>query len=64
MPDVRRIATARHVPKPILKARRMGQEAEERTRKKLANVRAHSAPGSGAGIPEPERKKRIVGEFR
>ena len=51
----------RHVPKGVLKAKRARFEEEQRERRKLANVRAHSAVGSGRGIPTAERVKAIVG---
>ena len=60
MPEVRRIAAQRNVPKLIAKERTKQHEDDQRTRRKLANVRAHSRPGSGAGMPEAERKKAIV----
>ena len=60
MPEVKRIAAQRNVPKLVAKTRVARLEEDQRARKKLANVRAHSRPGSGAGMPEAERKKAIV----
>jgi hypothetical protein len=50
------------VPRSVTKAREAATVAREKERRKLANVRAHSAPGSGKGIPEPERSRHIVAE--
>jgi len=47
-----------------MKAKEARFDEEQRDRRKLANVRAHSKPGSGAGMPEPERKKRVLREVK
>ena len=59
-----RPCSVRHVPKGITKAKAGRFDEEQRDRRKLANVRAHSKPGAAAGMPEAERKKRIVGVFK
>jgi WD repeat and SOF domain-containing protein 1 len=61
MPEVRRIANFRHVPQGILKKKREKLAEEQRARRKLDNVRAHTAPGSREGIPDAVRTKRIAG---
>ena len=43
-----------------MKAKKARFEEEQRDRRKMANVRAHSKPGSGRGIPDAERTKSIV----
>jgi WD repeat and SOF domain-containing protein 1 len=60
MPEVRRIVQQRHVPRLIDKARNQRLEEEQRARRKLENVRAHTRPGGAEGIPEAERKKAIL----
>lgn len=64
MPEIRRISTHRLIPKSIKKGAEKEHTEEQKVRRKLTNIRAHSKPGSAEGIPEPERKRRIVGEFR
>jgi WD repeat and SOF domain-containing protein 1 len=64
LPEVRRIATHRHVPKNILRAKEARLVEENKERRKLGNVRAHSRPGSGAGVPEAARKKGVVGVLK
>ncbi|KAF5207169.1 Ddb1- and cul4-associated factor [Thalictrum thalictroides] len=60
LPDIRRIDSHRHLPKPIYKAAKLRQVMLEAERRKDKNRRAHSAPGS---MPvEPMRKKRILKE--
>jgi len=62
MPEVRRILTSRRLPRGIMKGKEARVTEEQKTRRKLANVRAHTAPDSGDGIPEPLRARRIVAE--
>jgi WD repeat and SOF domain-containing protein 1 len=64
MPEVRRIANFRHVPRGIMKAKAAKLVTEQRSRRKLANVRAHTAGGSTEGIPTAERSKHIVGPLK
>jgi WD40 repeat protein len=64
MPEVKTILSSRNVPKPIKKAREAKFNEEQKERRKLANIRAHTAPDSKAGIPEAARKKAIVGELK
>lgn len=64
VPEVRKIANHRHVPQVIMRSKAAKQAEEQRDRRKLANVRAHSKPGSGAGVPEAERKKHLVGTLK
>lgn len=64
MPEVRKILNHRHVPKQVLSARERRVGEEQREKKKFANIRAHTKAGSREGIPEPERKKHIVGTVK
>jgi hypothetical protein len=54
----------RFLPKAIFNAKKARYDEGQRERKKLANVRAHSKPGSGAGIPRAERSKHLVGTVK
>lgn len=56
--------SVRHIPRGIVKAKAARFTEEQKVRRKLANVRAHTREDSREGIPEPERKKAIVGERR
>jgi len=60
MPEVRRITSQRHLPSMIRSANAATTVAEAKARRKLANVRAHSKPGSVAGLAAAERKKPIL----
>lgn len=60
LPEIRRIATFRRLPGGIKSAATRAHDEAQRERKKLANIRAHSKRGSGAGVPEKERKKMLV----
>lgn len=67
MPEVKKImnsSTSHHAPKGIRKAKEQRLVDEQKERRKLANIRAHTAPGSKEGIPEAARKKAIVGEVK
>jgi WD repeat and SOF domain-containing protein 1 len=64
MPAVRKIANSRNLPKRILKAKTEAHEADQRTRVKLANIRAHARPGSSEGVPDAVRTKGIVRQER
>jgi WD40 repeat protein len=64
MPEVKKIAASRHVPKLVVKLKGARFEDEQRSRRKLANVRAHTAADSKEGVPDPERKRHIVGEIK
>lgn len=64
LPEIRKIANGRHVPKPIMKMKQKAVDEAQVERRKLSNIRAHSKPGSGQGVPEPERTKHIVGQER
>lgn len=64
MPEIRKIANGRHVPKPVMRAKQKVHDAEQKERVKMANVRAHSKPGSGLGVPQAERSKSVVGHER
>ena len=61
MPEVRKIAAQRRLPGAIRKANIATSVEEAKARKKLANVKAHSKPGSQAGVAEADRKKAIRG---
>lgn len=59
MPEIRRIARHRHVPKPIKKAGEIKKVELESLRRKEDNVRRHSKKGA---VPfAKEREKHIVG---
>lgn len=62
VPEVRRIAKKRHVPKHILTMSRTKQEMARSQKRKLTNIRRNSKPGS---VPKDtsERKKAIVREL-
>lgn len=56
-PEIRRIARHRHVPKHIMSASSEHRTIRASMKRKEANVRSHSAPGT---VPfEPERKKTV-----
>ncbi|CAH2076663.1 unnamed protein product, partial [Iphiclides podalirius] len=59
-PQIKRIARHRHVPKHILNAQKELRIIREKSKKKDANRRVHSKPGSVPHVPE--RKKHIVKE--
>ncbi|KCV72407.1 hypothetical protein H696_01803 [Fonticula alba] len=62
MPEVRRIARHRHIPKAIHTAARTKREMKEAIQRKEDNMRENSRSGS---IPrEAERKKNIVSQSR
>ena len=52
----------RHAPGGVTKAKAARFAEEQKERRKLANIRAHTKEGSREGLPEPERKKKIVAE--
>jgi DDB1- and CUL4-associated factor 13 len=62
VPEVRRIAKKRNVPKHVLSIVKTKQEIEKSAKRKLANVRKNSKKGS---VPKatPDRKKSIVREL-
>lgn len=62
LPEVRRIATHRHVPAGIMKASKRKFEADAREVMKDQRRRAHTDPAKHKPR-EPERKKRIVKEL-
>lgn len=64
MPEVKRVARSRHVPRGISKAKEATFVQEQKERRKMANIRAHTAKDSKEGVPEPERKKRIIAEVK
>lgn len=59
-PQIKRIARHRQVPKHIYNAQRELRMVKEKQKRKEANRRAHSKPGSVPFVAE--RKKNIVGE--
>jgi WD repeat and SOF domain-containing protein 1 len=64
VPEVRNILQQRHVPKSILKGKQAKFVSDQKNRKRLANIRGHTKPGSKEGMPEAERSKHIVKEFK
>lgn len=63
MPEVRRIAKHRHVPKAIKKAGEIEHIQKESERRKAENRRKHSRPDSEDHHFLPERKKRVLQVF-
>ena len=61
MPEVKRIANMRRLPKALKNAEQRVRDEEAKVKRKLANVRAHSKPGSGYGVPVPEGKRPVLG---
>jgi DDB1- and CUL4-associated factor 13 len=60
MPEIRRIARRRHVPKPIKKAAEIKRIEVESIKKREDNRRNHSKPGS---VPyTAERERHIVAQ--
>ncbi|XP_054267725.1 DDB1- and CUL4-associated factor 13-like [Macrosteles quadrilineatus] len=59
-PQIRRIARHRQVPKHIYNAQREQRTIRDKTKRKEANRRTHSKPGTVPFVPE--RKKHIVTE--
>ena len=60
MPEIRRIARRRHVPKPIKKAGEIKRVEIESIKKREDNRRNHSKPGS---VPySKERERHIVAQ--
>jgi DDB1- and CUL4-associated factor 13 len=60
LPEIRRIETKRHVPKVIHQTQQLKRVMKNSRRRKLLNVKAHSAPGSVT--VEAERRKSIIKE--
>ena len=60
LPEVKRIATMRRLPKTLRSAEARVVEEGAVARRKLANVRAHTKPGSKEGIPVAERVKPVL----
>jgi len=52
------------VPKAIVKVAAARDCDDQRARKRLANVRAHTAEGAEEGVAPPERKKAIIAELK
>ncbi|CAM9525407.1 unnamed protein product [Chrysoparadoxa australica] len=61
MPEVRRIATRRHVPKLVRKLAAAEQVQKDKEHRKVHQRKKHSKPG--AQITLPERKKKVVKEM-
>ncbi|KAJ8866942.1 hypothetical protein PR048_032804 [Dryococelus australis] len=59
-PQIRRIARHRQVPKMIYNAQKELRTIRLKKKRKEANIRAHSKPGSVPHVPE--RKKHVVAE--
>lgn len=57
-PEVKRIARHRHVPKPIYSAKRQKTEMEAAMKRKTANRRKHSKPGTVE--VKPQRARQLV----
>lgn len=60
LPEIRRIDTKRHVPKVIHQTQHLKRIMKNSQRRKLLNIKAHSAPGSVE--VEPERRKAFIKE--
>lgn len=63
MPDVRRIAKHRHVPKNILKEQAKRRVMRDAERRKEQNRQKHSKPGVEHPHLKPERKRAVVSEL-
>mmetsp|Transcript_612 Transcript_612/g.1435 ORF Transcript_612/g.1435 Transcript_612/m.1435 type:complete len:210 (+) Transcript_612:236-865(+) len=61
MPEVKRILRHRHLPKSIYKTGKLRREVTDAERRKEANRRKHSAPGSVQ--KKPARQKKIVAQI-
>ena len=61
MPEVKRIARHRHVPKSIYKAAKLRVTMSDAERRKQKNREAHSAPGQIKRVPA--RKKKVIKEM-
>ncbi|CAF4952803.1 DDB1- and CUL4-associated factor 13 [Pieris napi] len=59
-PQIKRIARHRHVPKHILNAQKELRTIREKSKRKDANRRVHSKPGTVPHVPE--RQKHVVKE--
>lgn len=62
MPEVRRIAKHKHVPKVIMKTGEKQKIMRDSERKKEANRRAHSKAGA-KGEKKPERAAAVLKEL-
>lgn len=60
LPEIRRIANHRHIPKPVFFARRQAQESYQAKQVRLENRARNSAPERAAELIEHTRKKMIV----
>ncbi|KAG5177627.1 WD40-repeat-containing domain protein [Tribonema minus] len=60
MPDVRRIAKHRHVPRAVRGAARAEGVQRDKAKRKADNVRRHAKDGGDA--PVPERRRRVIAE--
>ncbi|KAE8730341.1 putative Cytochrome P450 [Hibiscus syriacus] len=60
LPEVKRIARHRHLPRPVYKAANLRRTMIEAERRKEQRRKAHSALGSI--VTEPVRKRRIIKE--
>jgi len=58
LPEIKRIARHRHVPKPLYKAGAKKRTMQGSVRRKEENERKHSRPGTKQ--PKSERKKHVV----
>jgi DDB1- and CUL4-associated factor 13 len=63
MPEIRRIAKHRHVPKAIKKAAELERIQKDSERRKAENRRKHARPDSDEFNFVPERKKRVLSEM-
>ncbi len=61
LPEVRKVVGQRRLPSMLRNANVKSAGEEAKARRKLENVRAHSKPGSVAGLAAAERKKAILG---
>ena len=63
MPEIKKIARHRHVPKAIKKAQELVRIQNDSERRKAENRRKHSRPDSEEFNFVPERKKRVLTEM-
>lgn len=59
MPEISRISSHRHVPKPIKRARQVKQIQTASIKRKIENIRRHSKPDT---LPKraDERSKKVI----
>jgi WD repeat and SOF domain-containing protein 1 len=62
MPEIRKIANHRDLPRVIKKQKEMRVQEGQKARRRIENIRLHEGPARAVVIPE--KKKRIVAEYK